>query len=242
MRKVALITGGAKGIGREITLTLANKGYDIIFTYNSSFSQAKELESKIANLGNFCIAYKCDLTKQNDITNLFLSIYKQIKHIDVLVNNAGISLNKLLIDTTYEEINNIITTNLTSLIEVTKKVTEDMISEQSGCIINISSIWGECGASMETVYSASKAGVIGFTKGLAKELALSNIRVNAIAPGAIETDMLKEFTQQEKKELADEIPLGKIGNTNDVAKAVSFLVDADYVTGHILSVNGGLYI
>lgn len=242
MKNIVLITGGAKGIGREIALTFAKNNFDIIVNYNSSELEAISLKNEIEKLGAICHIYKCDLTDFNQIDNMFENIFKLYKKIDVLVNNAGISLSKLLIDCSINEIEKVICTNLTATITVSKIVSENMLKYKSGKIINISSIWGQCGASMETVYSASKAGIIGFTKALAKELCYSNITVNAVAPGAIKTDMLNNLTKQETKNLASEIPLQKLGTTQDVADAVLFLAQADYITGEVLSVNGGLLI
>ena len=177
-----------------------------------------------------------------DVDNMFSIIAQTYKKIDILVNNAGISLEKMLIDCSYEEIQNVISTNLSSMIYVTKLAVNNMLKYNEGKIINISSVWGECGASCESVYSASKGGMIAFTKAMAKELSYQNITVNCICPGAIETDMMKNFSEEDRKAIMEEIPLQKIGTPKDVADAVLFLINSNYITGATIDVNGGLLI
>ena len=242
MNKVALVTGSAKGIGREICIQLAKNGYDIIAHYNKSENKANELKNEILKIGTNCITIKADLTNKTDIDNMFLFISQTYKKIDVLINNAGISLEKMLIDCSYEDICNVISTNLTSMIYVTKLTVNNMLKYNEGKIVNISSIWGECGASCESIYSASKGGMIAFTKAMAKELAYQNITVNCICPGAIETDMMKNFSEEDRKAIIEEIPLQKIGTPKDVADAVLYLINSNYITGATISVNGGLLI
>lgn len=242
MNKVALVTGSAKGIGREICIQLAKNGYDIIAHYNKSEIKANELKNEILKIGTNCITIKADLTNKTDIDNMFLLISQTYKKIDVLINNAGISLEKMLIDCSYEDICNVISTNLSSMIYITKLAVNNMLKYNEGKIVNISSIWGECGASCESIYSASKGGMIAFTKAMAKELAYQNITVNCICPGAIETDMMKNFSEEDRKAIIEEIPLQKIGTPKDVADAVLYLINSNYITGATISVNGGLLI
>ena len=169
-------------------------------------------------------------------------VIKKYGKIDILINNAGISQEKLFTDVTDEDWNTMINNNLYSVFCVTQEVLPNMLSRKQGCIINISSIWGMVGASCETIYSVAKAGIDGMTKSLAKELGLSNIRVNSIAPGYIDTDMNKNLTEQEVKEIEQEIPLGKIGKTIDIAKCVNWLIEDEYTTGQVISINGGWVI
>lgn len=240
--KNIMITGGAKGIGRAIILEFAKQGYNISFCYNKSFNEAQQLEEELISLGILCLKVKCDINKENDLINFVEQTLSYFKHIDVLINNAGVSLEELLIDTSFENIDKVINTNLTSCIKLTKLVTNNMLRNQNGSIINISSIWGEVGASNEVVYSASKAGLIGFTKALAKELAFSNIRVNCVSPGATDTDMLNSYTEIEKEQIKKEIPLQRFASVDDISSAVYFLATAPYITGQVLSVNGGFVI
>lgn len=240
--KNIMITGAAKGIGRAIALEFAKNGYNVSFCYNKSEDAAQKLEKEITDLGVLCLKCKCDLTLEDELCNFVNTSLSYFKHIDILINNAGICLEELLIDNSFENIDKVINTNLTSSIKLTKLVCENMIKNQNGSIINISSIWGEVGASNEVVYSASKAGLIGFTKALAKELAFSNIRVNSVSPGATDTDMLNNFTIEEKEELKKEIPLQKFASVNDISSAVYFLANAPYITGQVLSINGGYVI
>lgn len=240
--KNVMITGGAKGIGRAIALEFASKGYNISFCYNTSLKQAESLEKEITDLGVLCIKTKCDLTNEEEIINFYNQTISFFKHIDILINNAGISYENLLLDTQFKNITSVIETNLTSTIKTTKLVVENMLRNQNGSIINIASIWGEVGASNETVYSASKAGIIGFTKALAKELAYSNIRVNCVSPGATDTDMLNCYSDEEKEMIKKEIPLQRFANVKDISSAVYFLSTSPYITGQILSVNGGFVI
>lgn len=240
--KNVMITGAAKGIGRATAMEFAQKGYNIIFAYNNSEDEALSLEKEITNLGVLCYKQKCDITKEDEIKSFITNTLSFFKHIDILINNAGISCDNLLIDTSFKEIDNIISTNLCGSIKLTKLVIENMLDNASGSIVNISSIWGQVGASNEVVYSASKAGLIGFTKALAKELSFSNIRVNCVCPGATETDMLNCYSLEEKNAIKKEIPLQRFASVNDISSAIYFIATAPYITGQILSVNGGFVI
>ena len=217
---IALITGASRGIGREITKRLALKGIKVIANYNKSEEQAQILQKENNNIE----IYKADVSKRKEVHDMVKYILNKYGRIDILINNAGISENKMFTDVTDKDWNNIINTNLYSVFCVTQEVLTNMIHNKKGCIINISSIWGMVGASCETVYSVAKAGVNGMTKSLAKELGPSNIRVNAIAPGIIDTDMNKNLTKEDIQNIQDEIPLEKIGKTIDIARCVEWLI------------------
>ena len=186
--------------------------------------------------------FKADVSKREDVKQMIKYTINKYGKIDVLINNAGISENKLFTDVTDEDWQKIINTNLYSAFCVTQEVVPNMIRQQQGCIINISSVWGMVGASCETLYSIAKAGMDGMTKSLAKELGPSNIRVNSIAPGIIYTDMNKNLTQKDIDNIKQEIPLERIGKTNDISKCVEWLIDDKYTTGQIISINGGWVI
>lgn len=235
---IALITGASRGIGREITKRLALKGIKVIANYNKSEEQAQILQKENNNIE----IYKADVSKRKEVHDMVKYILNKYGRIDILINNAGISENKMFTDVTDKDWNNIINTNLYSVFCVTQEVLNNMIHNKKGCIINISSIWGMVGASCETVYSVAKAGVNGMTKSLAKELGPSNIRVNAIAPGIIDTDMNKNLTKEDIQNIQDEIPLEKIGKTIDIARCVEWLIQDEYTTGQIISINGGWVI
>ena len=185
---------------------------------------------------------KADVSKREQVKKMVQNVLGKYKKIDILVNNAGISEYKMFRDETDEDWNRVINTNLYSAFAMTQEVIPNMVQNQEGCIINISSIWGLTGASLEVLYSISKAGMNGMTKALAKELGPSNIRVNAIAPGAIDTDMNANLTKKEWNQLQEETPLGKIGMPEDIAKCVKWLVEDNFTTGQIISINGGWVI
>ncbi len=241
MKKVALVTGGAKGIGSAIVKRLINDGYKVAFTYNKSEEKAFELCN---DLGENCKAYKLDITDSDAVKYVVDDIEKNFGEIAVLVNNAGIAEQALFTDITDEMWHKMIETNLSGAFYCSRAVLPYMINRKSGKIINISSIWGETGGSCEVHYSASKAGLIGMTKALAKEVGLSGITVNSVSPGMILTDMTSHFDEETINSLKEETPLNKIGTPEDVAGAVSFLAskDADFITGQNLSVNGGMNI
>lgn len=234
-KKVAIVTGGSRGIGAEIVKTLAKNGYNVVLNYNHSEKEAKEIASNFSNVEIF----KANVANYEEIKKLIEFTISKFGQIDLLVNNAGIDLIKTITETSYEEFDNIMKTNLYSAFLASKEASNYMIKEKSGSIINISSIWGITGASCEVAYSISKAGMDGLTKSLAKELGPSNIRVNSIAPGIIDTDMNKTFTESEKKEITNAIPLGKIGTPKDVADCLLFLAENTYITGQVIEINGG---
>ena len=186
--------------------------------------------------------YKADVSKKEEAESLIEYTLNTYGKIDVLINNAGISQSKLFTDITDEDWNNMINNNLTSAFYCTRRAAKSMINQKNGLIINISSIWGLTGASMEVHYSTAKAGMIGFTKALAKELGPSNIRVNAIAPGIIDTDMNKGYSKGDIENIEEEIPLERIGNAQNIAKCVNWLIEDNYTTGEVISINGGWYM
>lgn len=242
MEKIAIVTGASRGIGREIAKTLAREKIKVIANYCHSEKQAIELQEELKQENIEIDIVKADVSKREEAKKLANFAIQQYGKIDILVNNAGISEYKLFSDETDEDWNRVINTNLYSAFAMCQEVIPNMIYNKSGCIINISSIWGLVGASLEVIYSVSKAGMDGLTKALAKELGPSNIRVNSIAPGAIDTDMNKNMTKEEWKELKEEIPMGRIGLPEDIAKCVKWLIEDSYTTGQIISINGGWVI
>ena len=241
--KTAVITGSSQGIGRQIALEFAKNNYNVVINYNKSKNEAFELVEKIKKSGGNSIAVQADVSKFQEAQKLIDLSLNEFGKIDVLVNNAGISLQKIFQDVSEAEWKNLFAVNVGSVFNCCSCVLKDMISRKSGKIINISSIWGMVGASMEVHYSASKAAVIGFTKALAKELGPSGINVNCVSPGVIDTKM-NNFDQKTLDELKDETPLRKIGSALDIAKTVLFLAssDADFITGQVISPNGGFVI
>jgi len=242
MSKVIIITGASRGIGRETAKLLARNGHIVIANYNKSAEKAKELQEELKKENINIDIYKADVSKREECKALVEYAIEKYKHIDVLVNNAGISLWGQFTDLTDAEIEEIIRTNLYSAIAMSQEVSKHMIHEKQGCIINMSSIWGMVGASCEVAYSVTKAGMDGLTKALAKELGPSNIRVNSIAPGAIETEMNSRLTKEEKAVLEMETPLGKLGKPIDIAKTINWLIEDEFTTGQIISPNGGWVI
>lgn len=238
MNKIVLITGASRGIGREIAKSLSQKGYQIIANYNKSVEQAQKLREENINID----IYKADVSNREEVHKMLQYIIKKYHKIDILINNAGISESKVFTDVTDQDWNNMINNNLYSAFCTTQEVLEEMIKRKEGCIINISSIWGIVGSSCETIYSITKAGIDAMTKSLAKELGPSNIRVNSIAPGIIDTDMNKIYNKKEIEDIKKEIPLEKIGKTTDIAKCVNWLVEDEYTTGQVISINGGWII
>ena len=235
VNKVVVVTGGSRGIGAEIVKFLAKLGYKVVLNYNKSESYAQDVKKELNNVEIF----KADVSKKEEANALIDFAIKKYGKIDVLINNAGIAQTKLFTEITDEDWNNIIGTNLNSAFYCSREAVKNMIHNKSGLIINISSIWGITGASCEVAYSTSKAAINGFTKALAKELGPSNIRVNAIAPGIINTAMNSYLSEDELKNIKEEIPLEKIGDPVDIAKCVKWLIEDNYTTGQIISINGG---
>lgn len=242
VNKVVVVTGGSRGIGAQIVKTLANENYKVILNYNNSKEQAEKIQQELLEQGNEIEIIKADVSKREETEKLIQFAINKFNKIDVLINNAGISQEVLFTDVTEEEWQKIINTNLNSVFYCNQQALKYMIPEQQGCIINISSIWGETGASCEVAYSTTKAAINGMTKALAKEVGPSNIRVNAIAPGIIDTDMNRNLTNEELEPIKEQIPLNKIGKALDIAKCVKWLIEDEYTTGQIISINGGWYI
>ncbi|MCI8396953.1 MAG: 3-oxoacyl-ACP reductase FabG [Clostridia bacterium] len=239
MQEVAVITGASRGIGRACAIELAKKNVKVIANYNKSKEKAEELKRELAEQGIEIDIFKCDVSKREEVKEMINFVLNKYGKIDILINNAGIAQEKLFTDLTDEDIDKMIDVNLKSVFYVTQETIKDMIHRQEGCIINISSVWGITGGSCEVHYSATKAGIIGMTKALAKEVGLSNIRVNAIAPGAIDTDMNKNLNQLEIEDLEKEIPLKRMGTPKDIANAVYMLIRNPYITGQVIKVDGG---
>ena len=239
MEKIAIITGASKGIGRQIAKELAKNNIKIIANYNKSEKDAIELKEELKKENIEIDIFKADVTKRQEIKKMVQFTLEKYGKIDILINNAGISEYKMFTDETDEDWNNVINTNLYSAFAVTQEVVPNMIHNKNGCIINISSIWGIVGASLEVLYSISKSGINGMTKALAKELGPSNIRVNAIAPGIIDTQMNNNLSKEELNKIKEEIPLEKIGNSIEIAKCIKWLIEDNYTTGQIISINGG---
>lgn len=239
MSKTIIVTGGSRGIGAAIVSLLAQDGYNIILNYNKSEEIAKKMKEEYTKKGYNVEIFKADVSKREEVKKLVKFSIEKFEKIDVLINNAGISQEKLFTDITDDDWTKMINTNLNSAFYTSQEVVPYMIHEKQGLIINISSIWGLVGASCEVHYSVAKAGVDALTKSLAKELGPSNIRVNSIAPGIIDTDMNKYLSKEEIKQIEEEIPLGRIGSTLSIAKCVKWLIEDDYTTGQVISINGG---
>ena len=244
MNKTAVITGSSRGIGAAIAIKLANKGYNIVINYNNSRSDAMGVLEKVRKTGVMAIALKGDVSNYEESKYVVEKALEEFNHIDVLVNNAGVSMHKLFTDMTPDECSRILAINLGSVFNFSRLVLPNMIKNHNGKIINISSIWGITGAALESVYSASKAAVIGFTKALAKEVGPSGINVNCIAPGVIDTDMNKNLSGEDIKKLIDNTPLERLGTAEDIANTVAFLCseEAGFITGQVISPNGGFII
>lgn len=241
--KVALVTGASRGIGKNIIVTLAKEGYDVALNYRSKTPEVDELKSEIeSNYGVKCALVQGDVAKFEDTEKMVKETVESLGRIDVLVNNAGITKDGLLMRMSKKDFENVVDINLVGTFNVTRNVIPIMIKQRSGRIINISSVVGVAGNAGQTNYSASKAGIIGFTKSLAKEVASRNVLVNAIAPGFIETDMTKVLSDKVKENINTQIPLNKMGTPEDVAKVVKFLAseDSSYITGQVINVDGGM--
>ena len=240
--KIALVTGGSRGIGKEIALGLAQKGINIAITYNSNESLAEAVVEEIKQNGVKAVAIKGNSAIEEDVTNIVAKVEEELGTIDILVNNAGITKDNLIIRMKSEDWDDVLNVNLKGVFLTTKAVVRGMMKKKYGKIINISSVVGVTGNAGQANYSASKAGVIGFTKSMAKELASRGIRVNAVAPGFIKTDMTDVLKDEVKEELLKSIPLGSLGLPKDIANAVVFLAseESDYITGQVINVNGGM--
>lgn len=237
--KTVLITGGTRGIGRDIAFEFLQRGYEVIINYSSNESAAIATQAEFNMLGYCPVLMRADVSDEAQVRDMFSEIFRLYNKIDVLVNNAGISYVGVIQDTTPAEWDRVFGVNVKGAYLCSRAVADRMIGMGGGSIINISSIWGEVGASCEVAYSASKAALIGFTKALSKELAPSGVRVNCVSPGVIDTAMNSHLTPDEIEELIEQIPMGRLGTGEDVAKACIYLAESGYVTGEVLSVGGG---
>lgn len=242
--KKAIVTGGSRGIGRAIALELAKAGADVAIFYAGNHAAAEETINSIKKLGRVAIALQVDVSDSAQVETAVKQVHKEFGQIDILVNNAGIVRDNLLMRMKEEEWDDVLDTNLKSVFLCTKAVSRIMMKQRSGRIINLSSIVGVKGNAGQANYTASKAGIIGFTRAAAKEFASRGITVNAVAPGFIETDINADLTEEWRQELLKMIPLGHTGSPEDVAKTVKFLVsdDAKYITGQVIHVDGGMVI
>ncbi len=241
MKSTAIVTGGSRGIGAATVRLLAAKGYAVVFAYRSAEEKASALERDLCAQGHDVLAVRADVTDTEQVRALFALAEKTYGSVDVLINNAGIARQQLLTDVTDTDYEAVMAANLGGVFRCCREAVPYFLKNHRGSIVNISSVWGVAGASCESVYSASKAGVIGFTKALAKELGPSGIRVNCLCPGVIDTDMNAMHGKVVMDALADETPLGRIGTPEEVAEAVYFLASdaASFITGQVLGIDGG---
>ena len=237
--KTVIVTGGSRGIGAAIVKELALKKYNVVLNYNKSEKEAEKIKEELKENDINIEIFKADVSDKKQAKELIEFTLNKFKNIDVLINNAGIDQIKPFMEITENDWNTMFKINLNSVFNCTQEALKNMIHNKKGCIINISSIWGITGASFEVHYSASKAAIDGMTKALAKELGPSNIRVNSIAPGLVNTEMNKELSKEDLAELKKEIPLGRIAQPEEIAKSVEWLIEDEYVSGQIISVNGG---
>ncbi len=242
MGNVAVVTGGTRGIGKQIILELAQNGYDIATNYRTENDDLKDLINQVEKIGVKINTYKCDVSNYENAEGFIKNVISDYGEIDVLVNNAGITKDGLLMRMKKEDFENVIDVNLVGTFNITRNVIPYMIKAKKGRIVNVSSVVGVSGNAGQTNYSASKAGIIGFTKSLAKEVASRNITVNAVAPGFIQTKMTDVLKEEVKDEILKQIPLKRFGTTDDVAKVVKFLVSEDsaYITGQVINIDGGM--
>lgn len=240
MTKTIFITGGSRGIGEAVVRMAAGK-YNVAFTYNTSKEKARCLQQELDSRYGGVLALECDVTNPKSVSAAIDAAKKRFGKIDILVNNAGVAMSGLLIDTSLDEFKRVFDVNVNGMFNVTKAVLPDMLSSGQGSIVNVSSVWGIKGASMEVAYSSSKAAIIGFTKALAKEVAPMGVLVNAVAPGAVDTDMMSVYTQSEIDELCENsIPLGRLASPAEIAKGIMYLAESGYCVGEVLSLTAGL--
>ncbi len=242
--KIALVTGAGKGIGREIALTLARNGATVIVNYNGSKERAEEVVREITENGGSAEAMQCNVADFTASETLVKTVLEKYKRVDILVNNAGVTRDNLIMRMSEEDYDTVVDTNLKGAFNMIKHLSRSFIKQRGGKIINITSVSGVLGNAGQANYSASKAGLIGLTKSVARELASRGVNVNAVAPGFIDTDMTSGMTPEAQKELSAMIPMGKIGSTGDVADLVLFLAGnhSDYITGQVICVDGGMAI
>lgn len=242
MGKVAFITGATRGIGKQIAITLAENGFDICINYRKENEELTNTKNEIESNNVKCLAVQGDVSNFDDCKKMIEEIMSEFGKIDVLVNNAGITKDSLIMRMSKEDFDSVIDVNLAGTFNVTKNVVPHMMKARSGKIINISSVVGVAGNAGQTNYAASKAGIIGFTKSLAKEIGSRNIQVNAVAPGFIETQMTEVLSDSVKEEISKAIPLKRMGSVKDVANVVNFLAseNSSYITGQVINVDGGM--
>jgi len=240
--KVALVTGGSRGIGKAIALALASEGCNVAFTYRSAESQAKEVEQQIISLGREAKRFHANVASSSETKSVVDAVVAQFKRLDILVNSAGITKDGLLMRMKEEDFDDVIDTNLKGVFNFTQSASKQMMSQRAGKIINITSVVGVTGNAGQSNYAASKAGIIGFTKSIAKELASRSIQVNAIAPGFIETEMTGALNEEQRKVILEKIPAKRIAKPEEIASVVCFLASAhaDYITGQTICVDGGM--
>ncbi len=244
MVPLALVTGASRGIGRAIALRLAEEGYAVAVHYRANTPAAEETARLVRGRGADAVLCRADVADERAVREMVASLERAYAHIDLLVNNAGIAAQALFTEVTSEQWRRMMDVHVNGAFYTSSAVLPGMIRRRSGQIVNIASVWGQTGASCEVPYSTAKAALIGMTRALAKEVAPSGVRVNAVAPGAVATDMLATFSEEDLRALEDETPLGRIGAPEDIAGAVAFLAsrDAAFITGQVIAVNGGLYI
>lgn len=242
--KIALVTGAGRGIGREIALTLAKNGATVIVNYNGSKASADEVVEEITKSGGKAEAIQCNVADFAESEELVKAVLEKYKRVDILVNNAGITRDNLIMRMSEEDYDAVLDTNLKGTFNMMRHLSRSFIKQRSGKIINITSVSGVLGNAGQANYSASKAGVIGLTKSVARELASRGINVNAVAPGFINTDMTKNMTNDAKKAVNEMIPMGKMGSAKDIADMVMFLAsdNSNYITGQVICVDGGMAI
>jgi 3-oxoacyl-[acyl-carrier protein] reductase len=240
--RVALVTGGSRGIGRAIALRLAQDGAHVMISYRTRTPEAQEVVNGIKKAGRQSAAFQSDVSVYAQAKEIIEKIVKDFKRLDILINNAGITKDGLLLRMGEEDWDSVINTNLKSVFNYAKAALHPMMSQKSGKIVNLTSIAGVTGNAGQTNYAASKAGIIGFTKSLAKEVGSRNIQVNAVAPGFVETEMTAKLTEAQRQKLAENIPLKRTATPEDIAGVVNFLAspDSDYITGQVICVDGGL--
>lgn len=240
--KVALVTGASRGIGREIAITLAKEGAAVVINYNGSEQRAQEVKQIIEEQGGKAVLYQCNVSDFSACEEMVKNIIEEFGHVDILVNNAGITRDGLIMKMKEEDFDAVLDINLKGTFNTMRHLSRQMLKQKSGKIINISSISGIMGNAGQANYAASKAGVIGLTKTMARELASRGITVNAVAPGFVDTEMTEKLSDSVKEAACKQIPLGKFGKPSDIANMVAFLASekADYITGQVLSVDGGM--
>ena len=241
-RRVVLVTGGSRGIGKETAKVYAENGYDVAINYVSDKTDVEGIKKEFQDMGVKCLMVKADVSNEEDVNNMVEKVISEFGKIDVLVNNAGITKDTLLMRMSKDDFDKVIDINLKGTFLVTKAVTKYMMKKRNGSIINLASVVGVVGNSGQSNYSASKAGIIGFTKSVAKELASRNIRANAVAPGFIETDMTNVLKDDVKENIGNQIPLKRMGTAKEVAEVIYFLgtEKSSYITGQVINIDGGM--